>query len=396
MMFDYAHFRKAFPAMAEVSDAYLDSAATTFISEPALRAWTRIVSTPVGSPGRGDHILARRGRAELDSARNTLAELLGCGPDSVVVFTAGTTPALNSVASGLEPMLRPGDRVLVSEMEHHANLLPWRCLASRTQAHLELIRVRDNGDLDFEQLRKRGPRGAKVLAVTAMSNVTGHQPVLAEMVSWARRVGCLVILDAAQAVAHGPLSFDALGVDFMCLSAHKVGGPRGIGALVARAEALRRLGPTILGGGMVLDPSTAPPIWKEGYEAHEAGTRDVAGAVSFSTALRFWHAVEGFRHVSWLGTTARNALESMDWIRPLPSGSQFGPGIISFVVEGWHAHDVAEYLAEQGVIVRRGHMCAQPVVRRFGHSAVCRASFAPYSAPEDVTRFIEALEGLRQ
>ena len=287
--FDLREFRRQFQALSREDCIYLDNAATTFSCLAALDTWREAYAGGLGSPGRADHPLAREADRELAALRSRLGDRLGAGHDDDVVLTSSATEALNLLASGMEPTLRAGDLIVVSELEHHSNALPWHRLASRTGASVATLPVGEQGDLDlgiWDRLLNARPR---LVAVTATSNVTGCRPDVSRLAREAHSEGARVIVDAAQALPHEPLNFEDLGCDAMVVSAHKMGAPRGVAAFVAKSSLAEELTPMLLGGGMVKDYAGADSVWSDVPERLEPGTRDLAALRAWLAAFELWH-----------------------------------------------------------------------------------------------------------
>jgi cysteine desulfurase/selenocysteine lyase len=314
-----------------------------------------------------------------------------------VVFTKNTTEALNLVARTWSRRLSAGDVVVLTEMEHHASLVPWLMVAEEIGLELRYLPVDGQGRLDLSDL-DRTLDGAKVLAVTAMSNVLGTITPLADLAAAAHRAGAVVVADGAQLVPHRPVDVAALGVDFMAFSAHKAGGPTGIGVLWGRAELLDDLPPFLGGGGMILDVRLDRFLAAEPPQRFEAGTPPIAEAVGLAAALDYLDGLGMDRIAAHEEALTAEALEALA-DRLGPDCTVFGPpagpdrgGVLSIAYRDIHAHDLAQVLDEFGVCVRPGHHCAKPLMRRLGVSATARASLALYNDRRDVDVLIEGLE----
>ncbi|HEV2426956.1 MAG TPA: SufS family cysteine desulfurase [Acidimicrobiales bacterium] len=377
---------------------YLDSGATSLPPRPVIEAMSRYYELHHANVHRSVFQTAEEATAEYEGAREAVAGFIGApGGAPEVVFTRNTTEAFNLVArSWGAANLRAGDAVLLSEMEHHANIVPWFQLREATGVEVRFLGVTDDYRLDLSDLESR-LAGVRLVSITGMSNVLGTVNPVAEIAAAAHAAGALVAVDAAQLVSHGPMDVAALGADFVCFSAHKMMGPTGIGVLWAREELLSAMPPFLGGGGMIADvrldgftPAPSPTRF-------EAGTPAIAEAAGLSAAVRY---LEGLgmdnvaAHDRELTDLALSRLDDEfgDRVRVIgPSTTRMRGGVISLDVPGVHAHDVAQVLDQIGVCVRPGHHCAKPLMRRFGLSATARASFGPYSIPADLDALVEGL-----
>jgi cysteine desulfurase/selenocysteine lyase len=389
---------------------YLDSAATSQKPNVVLEAEVDFYEQRNAAVHRGAHQVAEEATEAFEQARDAVAAFVGADPGEIV-WTSGATAAINLVTyalsnaslgrggAGAERLrLVPGDEIVVTEAEHHANLVPWQELCARTGAVLRWIGVDDDGRLDVDALDRVVTERTRVIAFGHVSNVTGAIAPVEAFVAAARRVGALTVLDACQSVPHLPVDLHALGVDYAAFSAHKMVGPTGVGALYGRRELLEAMPPVTTGGSMVevvtMDATTyAPPP-----QRFEAGTQMVAQAVGMGVAAQ-WLGELGMDKVAAHETEIAAELLK---IADVPGVRVIGPtdlrdriAVVSFVVDGVHAHDVGQVLDDRGVAVRVGHHCAQPLHRRFGVAATARASASVYTGVEDVVAFREALEGVR-
>jgi cysteine desulfurase / selenocysteine lyase len=392
---------------------YLDSGATSQKPTQVLDAERGFYERHNAAVHRGAHQLAEEATDAFESARETIAGFIGA-PAREVVFTKNATEALNLVAyafsnavaagamDGVEPdvarrfVLGPGDEIVVTEMEHHANLVPWQELARRTGATLRWLPVTDDGRLDLTDLDTLVTERTKVLAFTHVSNVLGTVNPVATLVQRAREVGAVTVLDACQSVPHLAVDVAGLGVDFLAFSGHKMFGPTGIGVLWGRYDLLAAMPPFITGGSMIemvrMEGSTyaAPP------QRFEAGVPMAAQAVALASAVRYLDALGMDRvtaHEHALTQALLAGLAQRPWVRVIgPAGADDRGGAVSFVVDGVHAHDVGQVLDDAGIAVRVGHHCAWPLHRRFGVTATTRASFAAYNTLEEVAALLEALD----
>jgi cysteine desulfurase/selenocysteine lyase len=383
---------------------YLDSAATSHRPVQVLDAERRFAETSYAAVHRGAHRLAEEATDAFEAARAAVAGFVGM-PAEALVWTRNATEAINLLAFALsDPVagdlaLRPGDEVLVTELEHHANLVPWQRACARSGATLRWIPLDDDGRLDLTGLADLiGPR-TRVLAFAHASNVLGTLTPVAQLVAAAHQVGALTVLDACQSVPHLPVDLAVLGVDAAVFSGHKMLGPTGIGALVARPELLAALPPVLTGGSMVEVVTMQTATFRPPPQRFEAGTPPVAQAVALHAAVDYLTALGMDRiaaHEHHLARALLDGVGSVPGVRILgPTTTDDRLGAVSFAVDGVHPHDVGQVLDAEGIAVRVGHHCAQPVHRRYGVNASARASVYLYTAPAEVEFFVEALGRVR-
>ena len=374
--------------------AYLDSGATSQRPVQVLDAERDFLTTSYGSVHRGAHQLMEEATDAYEQGRLDIAEFVGAHADELV-FTKNATEALNLVSYVLgdnrfERAVGPGDVIVTTELEHHANLIPWQELARRTGATLRWYGVTDEGriDLDSLQLDDR----VKVVAFSHHSNVTGAVAPVAELVSAARAVGAVTVLDACQSVPHQPVDFHGLDVDFAAFSGHKMLGPNGIGVLYGRRELLAAAPPFLTGGSMIETVTMESATYAAPPQRFEAGTPMTSQVVGLSAAARYLQAI-GMdavqAHERQLVVAAIDGLSGIDGVRIVgPTSMEHRGSPVSFVVDSVHAHDVGQVLDDDGVAVRVGHHCALPLHRRFGIAATARASFAVYNTADEVDRLV--------
>src|SRR6185369_16588440 len=386
-----------FPALAQQIHGYrlvyLDGAASKLVPQPVIDAVRDYQSRDHANVHRGVHTLSERATALFEDARESLRRFVNAASVQEIVFTRGTTESLNIVAHGLGERLGPGDEVIVSGLEHHANLVPWQMACARSGAVLRHIPVRDDGTLDevaFEGLLT--PR-AKVLSITQVSNSLGTAVPVQDFVGKAKQAGLITIVDGAQAVAHGPVDVRALGCDFYAFSGHKMYGPTGIGVLYGRFDALDAL-PLWQGGGDMIETVTLQSSTYAALPSRlEAGTPNISGAVGLAAAVRLLDSLDrahiGQREAELL-RYLEASLAQQPWIRIIGQGAP-KVGAVSFLVDGVHAHDVGTVLDQFGVAVRVGHHCAMPVMQRFGVPATVRASLSVHNDERDVDALLAAL-----
>jgi cysteine desulfurase/selenocysteine lyase len=396
---DVAAIRADFPILKRVMRggkqlAYLDSGATSQRPLQVLDAERDFLITSNGGVHRGAHQLMEEATDAYEQGRADIAAFVGAHADELV-FTKNATEGLNLVSyvfgdSRFEHAVGEGDVIVTTELEHHANLVPWQELARRTGATLRWYGVTDEGriDLDSLQLDER----VKVVTFSHHSNVTGALAPVAELVSRARDVGALTVLDACQSVPHEPVDFHALDVDFAAFSGHKMLGPNGIGVLYARRELLAAMPPFLTGGSMIENVEMEASTYAAAPQRFEAGTPMTSQVVGLAAAARYLDAI-GMdavkNHERTLTAAAIEGLSGIDGVRIIgPASMQDRGSPVSFVVDSVHAHDVGQVLDDDGVAVRVGHHCALPLHRRFGLAATARASFAVYNTHEEVDRLV--------
>ena len=396
-MIDLSHLKSDFPVLAD-GVHFLDSGASSQKPIPVLEAMDKFARTSYANVHRGAYKLSVASTNAYEAARARVAQFIGATDSREVIFTRGATTALNMVAFGwgLEH-LSEGDIILSTEIEHHANLVPWQMVAKRTGATLDHIPMTDDFRLDLDAYeQKLGPK-VKIVAVTGMSNVLGTMPPVRKIADMAHAYGARVVVDAAQLVPHSPVNVVDLGADFLAFSSHKMLGPTGIGVLWGRMDALEETEPFEGGGEMISDVTLHDATWAEIPERFEAGTPPIIEAVGLHAAVDYLDSIGMDKILEHDMELTEIALKRLG---DVPGVSIQGPpdtvdrgGVISMTIDGVHAHDVSTILDEGGVSVRAGHHCAKPLMRRMGVAATARASFYVYNTPED----IDALEaGLRK
>jgi cysteine desulfurase/selenocysteine lyase len=384
-----------FPVLAREGLVYLDSAATSQTPRSVIEAMDRYYTEYRASIHRGVYPLAVEATEAYEIAREKVAAFAGSTPGETI-FTRNATEALNLVAYAWgRANLGPDDTVVVTRMEHHSNIVPWQLTAAR----LEWIDIDDHGLLDLDELDAALARGPKAVAVAHVSNVLGTVNPIAEIARRAHDAGAVIVVDGAQAAPHLPLDVAALDVDFYAWTGHKAYGPTGVGVLHGRRELLEAMPPFLGGGHMISRVTEEGSTWAEPPQKFEAGTMMVAEAIGLGAAVDFLSGV-GMDAV-W--EHSRDIVGyAVDRLREVPGLTLYGPDIehrgsvAAFSLEGVHPHDVAEILGREGVCVRAGHACAQPLMRRLGVSATTRASFAVHSTRDEVDRLIDALDTVRE
>ena len=381
--------------------AYLDSAASSQKPRQVLDAMGVFYETSYANIHRGVYDLGERATEAYEGAREKVRAFIHADSTREVVFTRNVTAALNLVAYawGLDN-LGPGDVVLVTEMEHHSNFVPWQYIARRTGAEFKVVPVDDEGELRLDELdRLAGEGRIKVVGATYVSNSLGTINPIEQLTAWAHEQGAIMVVDAAQAVPHRPVDVQAIDADFLGFTGHKMCGPTGVGVLWGRKELFEAMSPFELGGHMIRKVTVEETTWNELPHKFEAGTAPIAEAVGLGAAIDYVSNVG-------LETLESYEQELLDYALPrlaeVPGLRLFGPpaerraGIVSFELEGVHPHDVAQILDWEGVAVRAGHHCNQPLMRRLGVPATTRASFYLYTVAEEIDRLVEGLHKVRK
>jgi cysteine desulfurase / selenocysteine lyase len=397
--------RAAFPALErEVNGqpvAYLDSGASSQRVLASIQAVDRYERTHHSNVHRGAHTMSAEATAAFEGARATVADHLGAADRREVVFVRNATEAINLVARAWgDANIGEGDRIVLTEMEHHSNIVPWQQLAERVRAEIDWVPVTDEGLLDMEVFATLLERGPKLVAVTHVSNVLGTENPLAEISRLAHDAGALVLADGAQAAPKLALDVAELGIDFYAVTGHKLYGPTGIGALWGRLELLREMPPFLGGGSMIRKVTRGGTTYADPPARFEAGTPAIAQAIGMASALRW---LDGVGMDAVLEHERRVADYALERLPEVPGLQIFGPprgpgriGPVSFEVEGVHAHDVSEILDRHGVAIRAGHHCAQPLMDHLGVAATARASFGVYTTPEEIDRLVDGLHDARK
>ncbi|MHA7881114.1 MAG: aminotransferase class V-fold PLP-dependent enzyme [Saccharospirillum sp.] len=396
-------FAQYFPLLRSQGPAfhYLDNAATTHKPDAVIEAMSRCYRESYGPVHRGLYPLAEQASQGYEQARQRLAQFLDAPAGSELVFTASATASINLVAQGwAAPRLKPGDEIWVSRLEHHANYLPWQAVCNDTGAHLRVIELRPDGQLDIDGANGLFGRQTALIAISLVSNVLGTRQPVAELVARAHRHNIPVLVDACQAMAYGDVSVRELDCDFLAFSAHKMYGPTGIGALYGTAAMMKNIEPQTLGGGMVDWVGERHSHWSDLPARLEAGSPNLAGALGFAAAADFIQQfpAELFqRQVQRLVGQTLDRLQALSGVRCFaPEAARHGAGILSFEVDGVHPHDVGQIAGEKGVAVRAGHHCCQPLMQYFGVAATVRVSFAPYNTEADVDALVEAVRAAQR
>lgn len=404
-MYDVTQIRRDFPILARQVHGkplvYLDSAATSQKPQVVIDALTRFYSEHNANIHRGIHALAEEATVQYERTRQHVARFIGARSARSIIFTRNATESVNLVAHGWgRRNVREGDEILVTQMEHHSNLVPWQMLAREKGARLRHIPVTPDGRLDLDQLDGLLSEKTRLVAVTAMSNALGTINPVKEIIQAAHRKGALVLVDGAQSVPHGPTNVNDLDCDFLVFSAHKMLGPTGVGVLYARKDILEKMDPFMGGGEMILEVWDDHATYNEIPNRFEAGTPNVADVVAFDAALAY---LEGLgmanvrEHERHLVSYALKRFREQDDIQLYgPADAALRAGVVSFNFKDIHPHDVGTILDQEGIAVRAGHHCTQPLMRRFGISGTCRASFYVYTTEDEIDRLVAALGRVRE
>lgn len=398
-MLDVAAVRRDFPALElEVHGhplAYLDNASTTQKPRAVIEAITRVYETQCANIHRGVHTLSGRATEAYEAARVTVARFLGGVDEREVVFTRGTTEAINLVAQSWgRRFVRSGDAVVVSALEHHSNLVPWQMLCAEVGAELRVLPIDSDGAMVVEGLDALLDDRVRVVAVSHISNSLGTVSPVAEIAAKARAAGAITVVDGAQAAPHVPLDVKGLGCDFYAFSGHKVYGPTGVGVLWGRSERLEAMPPWQGGGDMIAEVSLQSSEYAEIPAKFEAGTPHIVGGIALGAALDYVTQVgltDIAAHEDTLLARATELVGALDGVRLIGTAEKKA-AVLSFVVEGVHPHDVGTILDVEGVAVRTGHHCTEPVMDHFDVPATVRASFGMYNTAEEVDRLAAAVK----
>ena len=379
--------------------AYLDNAATTQKPRAVLDALQEYYSSYNSNVHRAIHELGQEATEAYEDARRVCAGFVNAPDSASIVFTRGTTESINLVAFAWgRASVGVGDEILVTEMEHHSNLVPWQILAEEKGATLRVVPVGEDGTLELDVYERMLSSRTRLVAVTHMSNILGIINPLPRMIAAAHAAGANVLVDAAQSVPHFEVDVQELDCEFLACSGHKMLGPTGIGLLYARRELLEEMPPFMGGGEMIHKVTLEASTWAEVPHKFEAGTPNIAGAIGLRAAVRYLQAVGMGTvrdHDRAMTAYALRRLRDMDDVRILGDASERG-GVISFLVDNIHPHDIAQLADREGVAIRAGHGCAQPLLHRFGVNAVSRASFCLYTTEEEIDQLCEALEKARE
>jgi cysteine desulfurase / selenocysteine lyase len=391
---DFQKIRALFPILESRKIVYLDSAATSLRPRPVIDRVTQYESYQVSNIHRSGHTLAARGTEMFEQVRSQVALLLDAENPSEIIFTRGTTESINLVAASYgETNLKAGDIIALTELEHHSNIVPWQLLAGKVGARLEIIKIASDGNISEPDYKRVLALRPKIVAITACSNVLGTILPLKRYIEEAHATGALVAVDAAQAVPHMPISVRDLNCDFLSFSGHKMCAPFGAGVLYAKAQHLEKMAPYQSGGSMISQVSWETTTWADLPHKFEAGTQNISGVIGLGAAIDFMNQI-GFEKIekyeTELAEFARSEMSSISGLEIYGSAKHRG-AIIPFNVEGLHASDVGDILDQQGVAVRVGHHCCQPLLKVLGTPSTLRASFSFYNDEQDVAALKNAI-----
>ncbi len=399
-MLDVARIRKDFPILQRQVHGkplvYLDSAATSQKPKAVIETLVRYYSENNANIHRGIHTLSEEATALYEEARGKVCRFIGAPKPDSVIFTRNATEAINLVSNAWgDRHVQAGDEILLTEMEHHSNLVPWQLLAQKKGATLRFIPVTADGRLDLEHLpRLLGPR-TKLVSVTLMSNVLATLNPVKEIIQAAHAQGVSVLVDGAQGVPHLPVHVLDLNCDFLVFSAHKMLGPTGVGVLYAKEALLEEMDPFLGGGDMIRDVWLDHSIWNDLPWKFEAGTPNIADVIAFGTAIDYLERIgmgEIHRHEQALGRYALKRLQEIDGLTVHgPLDPSLRGGLVSFEVKGLHPHDLGQLLDAEGIAIRAGHHCCKPLLRKMGVPATARASFYLYNTEEEVDALVQAI-----
>ena len=399
-MTDLSYLKADFPIL-DNGVHFLDSGASSQKPIQVLEAMDHFAKTSYANVHRGAYKLSVASTDAYEAARQRVAQFIGAATDDEVIFTRGATTALNMVAFGWGvENLSVGDRVLSTEMEHHANLVPWQMVCKRTGATLDHIPITDDYRLDMDAYEEKLGPDVKVVAVTGMSNVLGTMPDIPRIAEMAHRHGARVVVDAAQLVPHSSVNVQEMGADFVAFSSHKMLGPTGIGVLWGRMDALEETEPIEGGGEMISDVTLHDATWATIPHRFEAGTPPIIEAVGLHAAIDYLDSIgmdKIFEHDQELTEIALERLGDVPGVTVQgPKDLDRRGGVVSMTMEGIHAHDVATILDEQNVAVRAGHHCAKPLMRCLGVTATARASFYVYNEESDIDALVSGLRRAKE
>ena len=395
------NLRIDFPLLSHVMHGvpicYLDNASTTQKPRAVIDAIVKAYTTYNANPGRAIYQLAEQATMEYENARKKVADFINADP-AEIVFVRGATEGINFIAQGWGAYhLKPGDHIVLSQLEHHSNLVPWQRIAQKTGAELKFIPIMPDGLLDYDNIESIISRQTKIVAITHNSNAIGTSVNLSPIIAAAKKVGARVLVDACQSVPHEKIDVKKMGCDFLVFSGHKMLGPNGSGVLYINATCFDEVQPLLLGGGSVWDVSWHHAKLRDAPEKFEAGTPSLAQAIGLGAAIDYLQEKVPFDQLQ--KSQAALCAQLIDGLLPHKKVTILGPidqlrskgHLVSFVIDGIHPHDVSAYLDQKGICIRAGNFCAQPLMEKLGHESALRASFYCYSQHEDVDRLIDAI-----
>ena len=390
--------KKDFPIFNNSDLVYLDNAATTHKPQSVLNAVDRLYTEANANVHRALYSLGSESTERFENSRTKVADFINANSAKEIIFTSGTTESINLLARSLGNILNPGDEILISEMEHHSNIVPWQLTAERTGTTLNYIPVTETGELDLSEPEHYFKPNTKIVSITHISNVLGTINPVKKLAEMAHEMGALFIVDGAQGVPHLQVNVQDLGCDFYAFSGHKMLGPTGIGALWGKIELLNEMDPFMGGGEMIETVTMESSTWNEIPYKFEAGTPNFAQAVGLGAAVDYLKIIGMStiaEHEKTLTAYALNKINQIEGIRIHGSADERA-GVISFNVDGIHPHDLAQFLNEDNIALRVGHHCAQPLLSTLGETATARLSFYIYNDESDVDKFYDSLTNIRK
>jgi len=391
-------YREQFPLLKKGDLTYLDSSATTQKPQVVLDRLDHYYRSENANVHRTLYPLGEAATGVYEESRKTIQHFLNAPSEKEIIFTSGTTGSLNQLAFSFSETLEPGDHIMLTEMEHHSNLVPWQLAAQRRGLELDFIPLTDEHRLNLDWMKTNWHKRTKIVSLTHVSNLLGTVNPLEEIISFAHQRGAFVAIDAAQSAARIPLDVEALDCDFLALSGHKVYGPTGIGILYGKKDLLESLPPWQGGGDMISSVSLTSSTWNELPLKFEAGTPNIAGALGLGSAIG-WIEQAGretlYEHEKSLTSYGHDILTSIGGVEVYGPGGEDHLGVISFNIKGLHAHDTVQFLSAENLALRAGHHCAQPLIRRLGVPSTVRASFGAYNDKRDVDHLAGAIEKTR-
>ncbi len=397
MAFSPIDLKKDFPIFQNSDLVYLDNAATTQKPSAVLDAINSIYQEANANVHRAIYTLGNEATQRFETARSKLAKFIHAPSEKEIVFTGGTTGSINLLAHSIGNTLKPKDEILISEMEHHSNIVPWQLVAQRTGAVLNYIPINENGDLNLSDPNKYFTQKTKIVALTHMSNVLGTINPIKKLAKMTNDIGAIFMVDGAQGVPHMKVDVQDLDCDFYTFSGHKMLGPTGVGILWGKLEQLEKMDPFMGGGEMIDTVTMESSTWNSIPYKFEAGTPNFAQAVGLGAAVDYLDDIgmENIaEHEKHLTQIALEKLSDVDGIRIHGSAKNRG-GVISFNLENVHPHDLAQFLNEDNIAIRVGHHCAQPLLKTLGENATARMSFYVYNDEQDIDKFCHSLETIR-
>lgn len=397
---DLKDIKNIFPILNQLVNGkplvYLDNAATTQKPISVIEAEEKYYKTINSNVHRGIHTLSQLATVEMEESRKSVQQFLNAKKDYEIIFTKGTTDSINLVATGIEPLLNEGDEIIISNLEHHSNIVPWQLLAERKNLKIKVIPVDDNGDLMMDEYDRLLSEKTKIVAVNHISNALGVVNPIEEIISKAHKMGSYVLIDGAQAVSHRKVDVQNLDADFYVFSSHKLYGPTGVGILYGKENILESMKPYQGGGEMIKEVTFEKTTYADLPFKFEAGTPNISGNIVLKNAIDFVQTI-GFKNISKhedeIMKYAKNNLSQLDNIIIYAQNAKHTSGALSFNldIENIHSSDVGFILDKQGIAVRTGHHCAQPIMQRLGIKGTVRASFAIYTTKKDIDQLIEGM-----